>query len=175
MSWRSLSAGRRAMAQRKVATRRRVCAVAVAALSLPAAAADPAAACAAEQDDRARLACYDKLFRPGDTPPAEATPSSVAPAGEAPVAPPLSKAAAAEGTPASAMSRLWELDRAHKHGTFLVKTYLPNFVLPLHVSSQPTAMIARVSKCRISRPTSTIASMVPTPRGAVTSPVVSTG
>jgi phospholipase A1/A2 len=139
MSWRSFRVGRRslAMTQRKgeAPVWRGACALAVAALSLPAAAADPAAACAAEHDDRARLACYDKLFRPRDRPPAEATPPSVAPAGEPPIAPPGSKAAGAEAAPASAMSRLWELDRAHKHGTFLVKTYLPNFVLPLHVTS----------------------------------------
>jgi phospholipase A1/A2 len=108
-------------------------ALALAAQSLRAVAADPAAACAAEDDDRARLACYDKLFRPPPAPSAELTPPAVTRPGEPPPAASASNAAAA--APASAMSRLWELERADKHGTFLVKTYLPNFVLPLHVTS----------------------------------------
>ncbi|MEO7008200.1 MAG: phospholipase A, partial [Caldimonas sp.] len=33
------------------------------------------------------------------------------------------------------MSALWELRCDQKRGTFLVKTYLPNFVLPVHVTS----------------------------------------
>lgn len=33
-------------------------------------------------------------------------------------------------------STVWELDPADKHGTFNFKTYRPNFVLPLHVSSR---------------------------------------
>ncbi|HSN33804.1 MAG TPA: phospholipase A, partial [Ideonella sp.] len=37
---------------------------------------------------------------------------------------------------ASPMSELWELRCEQKRGTFLVKTYLPNFVLPLHLTSR---------------------------------------
>ena len=112
---------------------RGACAMAVAAFSLPALSAEPAAMCAAEHDDRARLACYDKLFRPPDVPAAGASTTPIAPTGEPPIAPPSSSRA--EPAPASATSRLWELDRAEKRGTFLVKTYLPNFVLPLHLTT----------------------------------------
>ena len=106
------------------------------------------AACAEEIDDRRRLACYDGLFRPGVAmPPApltaaprEATPGRNAlPAlGEADKG-----AAPGESTPVlaglslsgSVMSKYWELERTDKRGTFRVKTYLPNFLLPIHYTS----------------------------------------
>jgi phospholipase A1 len=34
------------------------------------------------------------------------------------------------------MSTMWELRPQDKRGTFIVRTYLPNFVLPLHVTSR---------------------------------------
>ena len=43
------------------------------------------------------------------------------------------------------------------------------------VISSPDRMISRLSTRLISRPTRNIAAIVPTPRGAVTSPVVNTG
>jgi len=108
----------------------------------PAAEATPAA-CAEEIDDRRRLACYDALFRPGaamppaphETPPRRnALPalgeneSSVPPAEPAPVLAGLSLSG-------SVMSKYWELERSDKRGTFRVKTYLPNFLLPIHYTS----------------------------------------
>ncbi len=105
----------------------------------PAASAAPAA-CAEEIDDRRRLACYDALFRPGiAVPPA---PAAEAPSGPGPL-PALGEPEA--GTPppvlaglslsGSVMSKYWELERSDKRGTFRVKTYLPNFLLPVHYSS----------------------------------------
>ena len=45
---------------------------------------------------------------------------------------PAADDASSAGSP---MSELWELRCDHKRGTFIVRTYLPNFLLPLHVSS----------------------------------------
>lgn len=87
-------------------------------------AAGSAAECAGEADDRRRLACYDALFRPAG-------------AGAARVEGP---AAPAETPPppdaASTLATFWELSPADKRGTFVVRTYLPNFLLPLHYTSR---------------------------------------
>lgn len=99
------------------------------------------AACADEIDDRRRLACYDALFRPGAEPgPHAATPQerNALPAlGETAAAPPAADAPVLAGlSPSgSVMSKFWELERADKRGTFRVKTYLPNFLLPIHYTS----------------------------------------
>jgi phospholipase A1 len=93
------------------------------ALGVAGARAQDAQQCAQQADDALRLACYDKLFR----------------GGEAPVPPP-SSAQAAAGPSASALvatlfTKGWELTPESKRGTFVVRTYLPNFVLPAHYSS----------------------------------------
>jgi len=92
------------------------------------AAEHPASACAGERDAWARLACYDRFFRtPGTTP-------GIPPA-------PLAAASAAPAVVASAaplpspMSRLWELAPDDKRGTFAVRTYRPNYLLPIHYTS----------------------------------------
>ncbi|MCU0951644.1 MAG: phospholipase A [Burkholderiaceae bacterium] len=78
--------------------------------------ADAGLRCAAEGDDRARLACYDRVFRP-------------APAA---LPPPLSTLREpARVQPASMLSRFWELDDNDKRSAYVVKTYLPNYLLPL--------------------------------------------
>lgn len=86
--------------------------------------------CAAEPDPARRLACYDRLFRP-DPDATAATPRT--PAASAPVtttaAPPPSAGSS------SIMSRLWELDATDKRRKFVVRTHLPNFLLPLHYTS----------------------------------------
>lgn len=72
--------------------------------------------CAAEADDRARLTCYDRVFR-------------LAPAA---LPPPLSTLQQpTKAQPASMMSRFWELDDGDKRSTYVVKTYQPNYLLPL--------------------------------------------
>ncbi|MER2539076.1 MAG: phospholipase A [Azonexus sp.] len=79
--------------------------------------------CANQRDDKLRLACYDKIHAP---------------------APPLVTADAVATQPvktidtgraSSGMAKAWELGAEDKQGTFIVKTYLPNFVLPAHFSS----------------------------------------
>jgi phospholipase A1 len=93
-----------------------------------AAAEHPASACAGERDASARLACYDRFFRTSGTtpgvPPAPLAAASAAPAVVASAAP-----------LASPMSRLWELAPDDKRGTFAVRTYRPNYLLPIHYTS----------------------------------------
>jgi phospholipase A1/A2 len=85
--------------------------------------------CAAEPDPAKRLACYDRLFKP-DPDATAAPPPAPAPAASAPSTTPLPSAGSG-----SIMSRLWELDEADKRRKFVVRTHLPNFLLPLHVTS----------------------------------------
>ena len=102
---------------------------------MPCRAAESATQCATLADDRARLACYDALFRAAPSPPPAAPPA-------APPAPLSSGAgltcrdeAADETAATSPMAELWELNCTRKRGTFLVRTFLPNYVLPLHLTS----------------------------------------
>lgn len=121
------------------------------AMAAGAALATPPSQCARLPDDAARLACYDAVFRlgpqpaPGVMPAAAAAPAPVGASG--PDAPP---AVALPGVPperqpldlaeappaATLLDKAWELTPSEKRGTFSVKTYLPNFVLPMHVSSR---------------------------------------
>jgi phospholipase A1 len=115
--------------------------------------AQTAQECAATEDDAKRLACYDRLFR--DSRPPEDTPRGPE---EGPRAGNAGRDGGADGkgggaapgtrqgvagapaqpgtTVSSLMSTLWELGPDDKRGTFIVRTYLPNFVLPLHVTSR---------------------------------------
>lgn len=69
-----------------------------------------------------RLACYDRAFRPAPAP--------------APAVPPSTLADPRRPLPTySLLSRFWELDADDKRGTFIVKTYLPNYLLGLHYTS----------------------------------------
>jgi len=84
--------------------------------------------CVAEPDDRLRLACYDNFSKrsPGS--------SIQSPGNPVPVA--KQPAAATEMRPgASEMSKAWELGENDKGGTFALKTYWPNFLLPVHYTS----------------------------------------
>ena len=82
--------------------------------------------CAAEPDAARRLACYDRLFRPDP----DATPAAPHTAASAPTA--ATTPAASSG---SIMSKLWELDEADKRRKFVVRTHLPNFMLPVHYTN----------------------------------------
>lgn len=127
---------------------------AAALLIAPAVSAQSAAQCTAEADANKRLACYDALFgkagaspAPAATAPATVTPSS--PAADSTGA--AATSSAATSAPADTAQRerewpqgllvstlfdkTWELTPATKRGTFVVRTYLPNFVLPLHYTS----------------------------------------
>ncbi|MBA2722115.1 MAG: phospholipase A [Methylibium sp.] len=96
--------------------------------------ARPLSDCAALSDDAARLACYDGLAgraRPSaPAVPARRTPDLMA--APEPIGPGL------QGPPVphpSFLSKYWELDEADKRGTFNFTGYRPNFVLPVHVST----------------------------------------
>jgi phospholipase A1/A2 len=106
-----------------------------------AAMAETPADCAQKTDDPARLACYDRLFRAA---PVQIAPQAM-PGTSAPPVTPGSPPAATADTAAreqadpelasTLLTKWWELTPAAKRGTFVVRTYQPNFVLPLHWSS----------------------------------------
>jgi phospholipase A1 len=111
-----------------------------AAFPLQALAQDPAT-CAA-LDDAKRLACYDALYRPAG---AAAVPEK--PASPTPISPPaarnepsalqeVSTTPSGKGLAASDyLTKFWELDSDSRRGTFVVRTYEPNFLLPVHYTS----------------------------------------
>ena len=105
--------------------------------------------CAAHTDAALRLACYDAVFRPGAPDPLSA-PSISTPRPEVPPsadASPTSEAERADITPTeistatampppgSALSTFWELGRRDKRKAFVVRTFYPNYLLPLHLTS----------------------------------------
>ena len=109
-------------------------------------ATEPQNPCASQSDDRNRLQCYDQLFAIPS-----ALPKPAPMDGNAPIMPVISTSPSERiesvalkqdllGDPpersASLLSRFWEIDPEDKGDTFVVKTYLPNFVLPLHYTSR---------------------------------------
>lgn len=106
--------------------RLRTLAIAAAALAANTTWSQDGTRCAAEPDAAKRLACYDRLFRPDP----DATPAAPHTAASAPTA--ATTPAASSG---SIMSKLWELDAADKRRKFVVRTHLPNFLLPLHYTN----------------------------------------
>lgn len=92
--------------------------------------------CTSEPDDLRRLACYDQLFR--DAPADRADAPHSAPSGPAP-APSTGTAMSGPNGHAleepSLAGRFWELEPGSRRGLFVVRTYIPNFLLPLHYSS----------------------------------------
>ena len=101
-----------------------------------------------------RLACYDKLAgrAPAPAPPADgqsATPAAttqLAPK-DAPVAPTDTR-----GTPASLLSRYWELDDADKRGVFNFTGYRANYVLPLHATTHINRAPSSPTQAAVSQP-----------------------
>jgi len=120
--------------------------------------AQSSADCAAFSDNAKRLACYDGLFRPKVTPgvsPADA--SGPAAGGAAPVNPGAITAPVARNEPSALeevktapsgkglaagdyYTKFWELEPEAKRGTFVVRTYQPNFLLPVHYSNSINKM-----------------------------------
>lgn len=93
-------------------------------------AAQGVAECVMEADSQLRLACYDRIFR---------EPKPAAPAARPLTAATTEPAQAADRPEAllvsTAFTKAWELTPQAKRGTFVVRTYLPNFILPLHATS----------------------------------------
>jgi phospholipase A1 len=114
------------------------------------AAALPAAALAAQVpaacvglDDAQRLACYDAIYRPQPAGAAANKADAPAPAVAAPVArnepSALEEVATTPGgkglAAADYLTKFWELTPDTRRGTFVVRTYQPNFLLPVHYTS----------------------------------------
>lgn len=95
--------------------------LALALLAGTTAAAEFPEGCAGERDDRLRLACYDNAYK--------RLPASGEPAADVQVT------ARDSGRESSPMSKTWELGPNDKRKSFVVRTYLPNFLLPLHYTS----------------------------------------
>ena len=84
--------------------------------------------CASEANDGLRLNCYDRAFARQKADPD--TPSSK-------VAAPASRGLGGNDAEkaSSVMTTAWELDPESKRGSFVLRTYQPNFLLPIHYSS----------------------------------------
>ncbi|HSG22051.1 MAG TPA: phospholipase A [Azonexus sp.] len=97
-------------------------------MAAQAVAAETSVECASEPDDRLRLACYDKKSGRSTEPPKEpvATVDGVAA---------QSVTSIDTGRASSGMEKAWELGPNDKRGTFIVRTYMPNFILPAHFTS----------------------------------------
>lgn len=84
-------------------------------------------ACAELPDDRLRLACYDRSF---GAPAVAAPPAALSAA--APVVEPAPGTTDQIPRQSTALSTFWELGAADKRRDFVVRTYHPNFFLPVH-------------------------------------------
>lgn len=82
--------------------------------------------CAGEPDDRLRLVCYDKIYKPSDWGGEKAVTNALINHQRASIDRPREP---------SVMTESWELDRNNKRHTFLLRTHQPNFLLPLHYTS----------------------------------------
>lgn len=99
-----------------------------------AATADNIAGCASIEDDAARLKCYDSLAgrktqetqQPSGSPAPEQPPKTASPAGDDQTA-----------RDQSVMSRQWDLDEANRRHRFVIRSYRPNYVLPLAYNTSP--------------------------------------
>lgn len=114
--------------RRPAAYGRAIAALACLMFATASAASEAAAGCASEPDDRRRLQCYDRVFEHSETlavarPASETTGTSTAEP-----EPELGRAG-------SIMSKTWELGQNDKRESFVVRTYLPNFLLPVHYTS----------------------------------------
>ena len=105
-------------------------------MAAPAFAGETLTDCAGQSDDRLRLACYDKLStRQRAAPEPALVPVPVSVPVPAEVVASDSPAADQARTKSSKMSHFWELAEGDKRGVFGVKTYQPNFLLPVHYTS----------------------------------------
>ncbi|PKO31825.1 MAG: phospholipase [Betaproteobacteria bacterium HGW-Betaproteobacteria-7] len=80
--------------------------------------------CSGEPDAKLRLACYDRAFANA---PATLT---------LPVVPPTAPTGELAAIEPSAMATEWELGTSDKRRDFTIRTYHPNFLLPLHYTNR---------------------------------------
>lgn len=95
-------------------------------LAASAEAAEPGVGCGEEADERLRLACYDKAYKRlkvGNETLSDAKLDAQVVTSDS-------------QRESSVMAKTWELGAADKRNTFVVRTYLPNFLLPLHYTSK---------------------------------------
>ena len=115
-------------------------------LFLALAAAFPAGVLAAQDPascvglaDAQRLACYDAIYQPKADTPAIANPKPLVPPAARDEPSALQEVATTPSGKGLAagdyLAKFWELDPADKRGTFVVRTYAPNFLLPAHYST----------------------------------------
>lgn len=95
-------------------------------------------------DDAQRLACYDALYRPANGVPAtkpeiQANPGQISPSAARDEPSALQEVAVTSSGKGLAagdyLTKFWELEPESKRGTFVVRTDEPNFLLPVHYSS----------------------------------------
>jgi phospholipase A1 len=114
----------------------------------PAARGQVLADCVGEADAARRLSCYDALFRKGETTPPASAPENAS--ANPPPGPTVDQSAGADDSRpepdwprgllvSTLFNKTWELSPATKRGTFTVRTYLPNYVLPLHYTTSVNA------------------------------------
>jgi phospholipase A1 len=86
--------------------------------------------CQTKSNPVERLACYDARF-PVQSPEASAPSKDTVPPAQ------LGQALAEAEDPSthSTLSRIWEIGPVNRRDTFVVRTYMPNYVLPLHYTS----------------------------------------
>ncbi len=121
-------------------------ALAMTSLARTVAAQVPVEHCINEPDDARRLACYDQVFRRSERPAAPEAAASV----PSEQTPPMRRLP-------TVLDSFWELTPEHKRGTFSVRTYLPNFVLPLHYTADPTPRRrVRPDRPSLDRPTTSL-------------------
>jgi len=99
-------------------------ALALASLSGFVVAADPSG-CAGETSDSLRLACYDNAYQ------RLKVDEQTAPQARLNAQPTKGESS----RESSAMAKIWELGPDDKRNTFVVRTYQPNFLLPVHYTS----------------------------------------
>lgn len=98
----------------------------------PAMAADPVAVdCQTKSNPVERLACYDSRFPVQSSQPSAPSKDTVPPSQ-------MREALAEVEDPStrSTLSRFWELGPVNRRDTFVVRTYEPNYVLPVHYTSK---------------------------------------
>ncbi|PKO94361.1 MAG: phospholipase [Betaproteobacteria bacterium HGW-Betaproteobacteria-10] len=109
--------------------RRPLAAFACALFATASAASEAAAICASEPDDQRRLRCYDTVFAPLDALTAARPVRLMTGTAKVNAEPELGRAG-------SIMAKTWELAPSDKRESFVVRTYLPNFLLPVHYTSR---------------------------------------